>query len=82
MPFGWHQDNGYGELDPYNAVSCLTALDDVDEGNGCLWVVPRSHERGQLSSLTAEEKARGVAIPEPTVDMASAVPVLMQAGDV
>ena len=69
MPFGWHQDNGYGELDPYNAVSCLTAFDDVDEGNGCIWVVPRSHERGQLSSLTAEEKAAGVSIPEPAVDM-------------
>ena len=30
QPFAWHQDNGYGELDPYNAISTLTALDDVD----------------------------------------------------
>src|SRR2546426_2776156 len=32
-PFPWHQDNGYGELDPYSAISCLTALDDTDQDN-------------------------------------------------
>src|SRR5689334_23039029 len=31
--FAWHQDNGYGELDPYNAISVLTALDDCDVAN-------------------------------------------------
>ena len=25
-PFAWYQDNGYGELDPYTAVTCLTAV--------------------------------------------------------
>ena len=33
---GWHQDNGYGELDPYNALTCLTALDTADEDSGSL----------------------------------------------
>ena len=35
-PFAWHQDNGYGELDPFNTLTTLTALDDSDEQNGCL----------------------------------------------
>ena len=42
-PLLWHQDNGYGELDPYNAMSCLTALDDTDQENGCLWLIPGSN---------------------------------------
>ena len=42
-PFGWHQDNGYGELDPYNTLSTLTALDNADEENGCLWII---HAKG------------------------------------
>ncbi|HET7178629.1 MAG TPA: phytanoyl-CoA dioxygenase family protein, partial [Chryseosolibacter sp.] len=45
-PFGWHQDNGYGELDPYNALTTLTALDDTDSSNGCLWLIPGSHRQG------------------------------------
>lgn len=46
MPFAWHQDNGYGELDPYNTLTTLTALDDADEENGCLWIIPGSHKKG------------------------------------
>ena len=44
MVFPWHQDNGYGELDPYNAISCLTALDDTTLQNGCLWLIPGSNK--------------------------------------
>lgn len=29
-PVQWHQDNGYGPLDTYNSISCLTALDDTE----------------------------------------------------
>ena len=70
------------QLDPYNSVSCLTALDDADETNGCLWLIPRSHRRGQLLSLTAEEKQAGAEATLHDVDEASAVPVTMVAGDV
>lgn len=44
----WHQDNAY-----YNAhalsetrMSTWIPLVDVDEENGCLWVVPGSHKQG------------------------------------
>ena len=61
--FGWHQDNGYGELDPYNSISCLTALDDTDVDNGCLWVIPASHQQGQVAYRhTLDDKTSQVSI--------------------
>jgi len=83
--FGWHQDNGYGELDPANAISTLTALDVADEENGCLWVLPGSHRQGQVDisdSFGAAQKASGAELTMEVADAASAVPVRMQPGDV
>ena len=61
--FGWHQDNGYGELDPYNALTTLTALDNTDRGNGCLWLIPGSHAHGQIKvRQTEEQKAKQAEI--------------------
>ncbi len=47
--FPWHQDNAYGELAPYNSVTCLTALEANDLETGCLWVLPENNQRGQSS---------------------------------
>ena len=44
----WHQDNGYGRLDPMTDVTVWVPLVDTDERNGCLLVAPRSHELGLL----------------------------------
>jgi hypothetical protein len=80
-PFAWHQDNGYGELDPYNAVTCLTALEDNDEETGCIWVMPGSHALGQMRPglSPAEKRAqREIALP---VDESKAVPMPLKAGD-
>ena len=79
--FGWHQDNGYGELDPYNALTTLTALDDTDEQNGCLWIVPASHQRGQIEpGLNFADKQAEKSI-ELVVDESTAIPVPMRAGE-
>ena len=46
--FTWHQDLGYwptGTPEPLTAT-CSLALDDADEENGCLKVVPGSHKGG------------------------------------
>jgi hypothetical protein len=81
-PFGWHQDNGYGELEPYNALTTLTALDDTDRGNGCLWLIPESHKGGQIKvEQSPEEKKKGSEIIVEADDNL-AVPMEMQAGDV
>ncbi|MDE2792349.1 MAG: phytanoyl-CoA dioxygenase family protein [Paracoccaceae bacterium] len=52
----WHQDNVYGELEPYNAITCLTALDDSDETNGCLWIAPGSHKKGRGAPTSQKKK--------------------------
>jgi hypothetical protein len=83
MPFGWHQDNGYGELDPYNAISCLTALDDANEDNGCLWLIPGSSREGQIDVgclRTAEAKKANKDISL-EVDESRAIPMPMKAGE-
>ena len=83
-PFGWHQDNGYGQLEPTNAISTLTALDDADEKNGCLWLIPGSHKEGQVSvsdrlSVQAKLAERDLSIEIDNVE--TAIPVPLNAGD-
>ncbi len=70
----WHQDSGYGHLEPPLDLTVWIALDDCTPDNGCLWVLPGSHRSGlrphvQIAGL------RGVAIDEP----GTALP--MSAGD-
>jgi len=80
-PFGWHQDNGYGELDPYTAISTLTALDDTDESNGCLWLIPGSQKQKQIKvNQTVDQKAKGAEVTL-TVDEAGSIPMPLKAGE-
>ena len=46
--FPWHQDAGYLELRPATSITLWFALDDVDQRNGCVWVMPGSHRNGLL----------------------------------
>jgi ectoine hydroxylase-related dioxygenase (phytanoyl-CoA dioxygenase family) len=82
-PFAWHQDNGYGELEPYNAISCLTALDDTDTENGCLWIIPGSNRLGQIPVGEAGSAAAKAAFREIRVeaDESKAIPIPMKAGE-
>lgn len=80
-PFGWHQDNGYGELEPYNALTTLTALDDTDRGNGCLWLIPGSHKQEQIKVIQTEEQKKNKTEIIVAADDALSIPMEMQAGD-
>ncbi|MBX3706962.1 MAG: phytanoyl-CoA dioxygenase family protein [Pseudomonadales bacterium] len=65
----WHQDNGYGQLEPPLDLTVWIALDDCTTENGCLWVLPGSQrlgllphdERGSLLAVAIEEQ--GVPVP-------------------
>ncbi|MCC6731429.1 MAG: phytanoyl-CoA dioxygenase family protein [Chthonomonadales bacterium] len=74
----WHQDNGYWRLDPPRAVSLWIALDDADEGNGCMWVVPGSHRSGEVGHQRAGSY---VAQLKADADESLAVSVPLRAGD-
>ena len=48
MSFAWHQDSGYVKFrDPHTRhksyLSCWVALDDVNERNGTIYLLPHSH---------------------------------------
>lgn len=82
--FGWHQDNGYGQLEPANAITTLTALEDNDEQTGCIWLIPGSHKRGQIDvsdRLTADTKAVGADLTIELEDETGALPMSLKAGD-
>lgn len=70
----WHQDNGYGQLEPPLDLTVWIALDDCTPENGCLWVLPGSQ---RLGLLPHDERGSllAVAIEEP------GIPVPMAAGD-
>jgi hypothetical protein len=82
-PVGWHQDNEYGELEPYDVLTCLTALDDADEENGCLWVIPGSHRQGQIDvgSLGEPEARQAMQEIALEVDESGAIPAPLRAGE-
>lgn len=48
--FAWHQDLGYWPTGTPDTITttCSLALDDADEANGCLQVVPGSHLEPEL----------------------------------
>ncbi|MBV7335018.1 phytanoyl-CoA dioxygenase family protein [Chloroflexi bacterium TSY] len=45
---GWHQDNHYFGTVSDRVVSCGIYLEESDESNGCLRLIPRSHLAGQI----------------------------------
>lgn len=50
--FPYHQDNGYNFVEPQTYLTCWIPLVDVDETNGCPWVVPGLHRLGTLAYNT------------------------------
>jgi len=74
--FPWHQDNGYGFVEPQQYLTCWVALTDATEANGCPWVVPGLHRRGTLKHELGRLGYECLTEPE------NAVPVPAKAGDI
>ena len=81
----WHQDDAfYSEISQSQTrMSVWLPLHDSDEENGCLWVVPESHNWGLQPW---EQKEGGYCnkglIPPEDFDFSQAVSVPARAGDV
>ncbi|ALS28464.1 phytanoyl-CoA dioxygenase [Paenibacillus sp. 32O-W] len=77
-----HQDNFYLKVEPGTCIAAWTAIDDADEENGGLFVVPKSqhepiqcpHRADPSQSFTVDE----VDVPEGLTPM----PTTLKAGDV
>ena len=46
--FPWHQDDGYGAVDPSPYLTLWLALNDATPENGCISVLPDSHQKGLI----------------------------------
>ncbi|MDB4952615.1 MAG: Phytanoyl-CoA dioxygenase [Myxococcales bacterium] len=83
LPVAWHQDNTYGELSPDNAISVIVPLVDIDEQNGCLWMIPGSHLEGlvPVPGKVTDEVKRTRGQFDLGVDDRRGVPLPMRAGE-
>lgn len=73
-PFPMHQDYPYFPHERHSVLAASVHLDDTDEENGCLHVIPGSH---RLGPLEAEGASHTVDYP-----LESGTPVPAAAGDV
>ena len=71
-------------VDEVRAVSAWIAIDDADEENGCMRVIPGSHRLGLLTHAKAGQPGNllsvNQAVPAELVDEARAVSVPLRAG--
>ncbi len=76
--FPWHQDDGYTPVVPSPYLTLWLAINDATLENGCLSVLPRSHERGLvphiqtdigLSCHSLTDPDQGVPVPIPAGSM-------------
>ena len=75
----WHQDNFYFGTTSDQVISCGIYLQDADEENGCLRVVPGSHKIGSIVEHKSTPNSYGSWTE---VDESRAVDLLMPAGTV
>ncbi len=75
--FPWHQDNGYGFVEPQQYLTCWIPLVDVHIDNGCPWIVPKVHRKGTLSHEYVDPLGY-----ECFADHPDAVPVEAKAGSI
>jgi len=71
----WHQDAAYWSNYGTDQITAWIAIDDADEGNGCVWAIPGSHRLGLIPHVAKE-----LQVEESRLDIKSAVPVPVKSG--
>jgi phytanoyl-CoA hydroxylase len=77
-----HQDQYYLRVQPGTCMAAWLALDDCDEENGCIQVVPGSHNWSVLCTVPADTTQSFTDVTVPLPEGAAPTPVIMKAGDV
>jgi phytanoyl-CoA hydroxylase len=77
-----HQDNFYLRAQPSTCIAAWLALDDCDEINGCMQIVPGSHKWPLLCTVKADTVKSFTDVTVPIPEGQDVRPVLMKAGDV
>ncbi|WP_308638240.1 phytanoyl-CoA dioxygenase family protein [Paenibacillus silvisoli] len=83
---GWHQDYHYWGCfqNPETMITAWVAYDDVDEENGCMQMVPGSHNWGILNGNDFYEQNMQKQLQDmaPEGQIARTVPIIMKAGQI
>jgi len=77
-----HQDNFYLRAQPGTCMAAWMALDHCDEANGCMQIVPGSHEWPLLCSEKADTSVSFTDVTVPIPEGQRVDPVEMEPGDV
>ena len=77
-----HQDNFYLLAAPGTCAAAWLALDDCDEENGCMAVVPGSHNMPVLCLEDADTSVSFTDVQVPLPPELEPVPIMMKKGDV
>ena len=81
----WHQDVTYWHLDPPVAATAWYAIDDADEENGCMRVIPGTHAGGirvhGTSSLEGNLLSVNQAVAVTPEEEARAIDLPLKAGE-
>src|SRR5436305_6382619 len=77
-----HQDNFYLKAQPGTCLAAWMALDRCDEANGCMQVVPGSHQWPILCTEKADTRVSFTDVTVPLPPGVAACPVPMEPGDV
>ncbi|HET6486138.1 MAG TPA: phytanoyl-CoA dioxygenase family protein [Spirochaetia bacterium] len=77
----WHEDSAYWRdmLTPMEVVTVWLALDSSDEGNGCMYVIPRTHDNGfsQYYNVDPNKNLFMTEIRKGQFDEKKAVPIVL-----
>jgi len=77
-----HQDQLFLRAKPGTCLAAWMALEDVDEENGCLRVVPGSHKLPLLCREDADTSVSFTGVQSEMPEEMASIPILMKAGDV
>ena len=81
----WHQDVTYWGIEPPIAISAWYAVDDVDCENGCMQMIPGSHQLGIIEHGKAKQQGNLLSINQEVSvadeDAKRAVDIILKAGE-
>lgn len=83
--FEWHQDYPFFPHTNFDLVAVMVFLDDTDDSNGCLRVIPGSHKLGPLEhDFSADGQAYGTEVKDKAVfsDESRWVSLVVPAGSI
>lgn len=81
-PVEWHQDFAFYPHTNDDILACGVAFDDCTEENGCLMVIPGSHQ-GPIFDHHQDGRFAGAVDPEKCgVDFTKVAPVIVKAGGI